>query len=127
MKHSHICGGDADSLETIMLQGGDVSVRENLLHAFRHLRTHDPRVLWVDTLCIDQSNVRERNHQVGQMASIYSKAQVVLVWLGEGGIDSDRAMNLLQESYEFLLSLEGGPTSYPSPTAGLTQNDKMTK
>lgn len=49
------------------------------------------------------------------------------MWLGDGGIDSDRAMNLLQESYEFLLSLEGGPTSYPSPTASLTQNDKMTK
>lgn len=38
--------------------------------------------LWIDAICIDQSQVKERNHQVAMMGKIYSRAQRVLVWLG---------------------------------------------
>ncbi|KAH7396758.1 heterokaryon incompatibility protein-domain-containing protein [Phaeosphaeria sp. MPI-PUGE-AT-0046c] len=38
--------------------------------------------LWVDAICIDQSNVHERNDQVAQMRDIYSSAESVIVWLG---------------------------------------------
>lgn len=38
--------------------------------------------LWIDAICIDQSQVEERNHQVAMMGDIYSKARSVLVWLG---------------------------------------------
>lgn len=38
--------------------------------------------LWVDAVCIDQSNVQERNDQVAQMRDIYSSAESVIVWLG---------------------------------------------
>ncbi|CAN9172511.1 unnamed protein product [Alternaria alternata] len=38
--------------------------------------------LWIDAICIDQSQVEERNHQVAMMGKIYSRAQKVLVWLG---------------------------------------------
>jgi hypothetical protein len=37
---------------------------------------------WIDALCIDQSNVSERNHQVAQMSQIYSNAWRVISWLG---------------------------------------------
>ena len=39
--------------------------------------------LWVDALCIDQSEVLERNHQVQQMGWIYSNAAQVISWLGD--------------------------------------------
>jgi len=39
--------------------------------------------LWIDAICIDQIDVLERNHQVALMGQIYSKAQAVLMWLGE--------------------------------------------
>ncbi|KAF0330067.1 heterokaryon incompatibility protein [Colletotrichum asianum] len=39
--------------------------------------------LWIDAICIDQSDISERNSQVLRMSSIYSSAQEVLVWLGE--------------------------------------------
>lgn len=39
--------------------------------------------IWVDQVCIDQLNVAERNHQVAMMASIYSSAERVVVWLPE--------------------------------------------
>ena len=43
---------------------------------------HSPRTLWVDALCIDQDSIWEKNHQVAQMGSIYSKAIEVITWLG---------------------------------------------
>ncbi|KAL3291763.1 HET-domain-containing protein [Colletotrichum asianum] len=39
--------------------------------------------LWIDAICIDQSDISERISQVLRMSSIYSSAQEVLVWLGE--------------------------------------------
>lgn len=39
---------------------------------------------WIDAICIDQSNVSERNHQVQQMGTIYRNADQVICWLGSG-------------------------------------------
>lgn len=39
------------------------------------------RVLWVDALCINQSDEQERSHQIALMADIYRKASKVLIWL----------------------------------------------
>lgn len=36
---------------------------------------------WIDAICIDQANYRERHHQVQQMGSIYRLAQEVVIWL----------------------------------------------
>jgi len=38
---------------------------------------------WIDSICIDQSNVRERNHQIKMMKSIYTRAAFTLAWLGD--------------------------------------------
>lgn len=60
-------------------------VTPNLLEALRRIRKQDePRTLWVDVLCIDQSDLVELGIQVRQMRDIYAKARRVIVWLGEG-------------------------------------------
>jgi hypothetical protein len=38
--------------------------------------------IWIDAICIDQSNMSERNDQVALMGALYSRADRVLVWLG---------------------------------------------
>ncbi|VUC30278.1 unnamed protein product [Clonostachys rosea] len=43
----------------------------------------DYQPLWVDALCINQSDIEERNSQVGMMRSIYSQAMLVFIWMGE--------------------------------------------
>lgn len=59
-------------------------VTANCEAALRRLRHEDiPRRVWIDALCIDQSNIVERNTQVGLMAQIYQKAAQVVVYLGE--------------------------------------------
>jgi hypothetical protein len=40
------------------------------------------RLLWIDQICINQTSVEEKNHQVAIMGEIYSKARRALVWLG---------------------------------------------
>jgi hypothetical protein len=61
----------------------DFQVTRNLEEALRALRfTSEARRLWVDAICINQMNDKEKTHQVGQMNLIYSSAQQVVVWLG---------------------------------------------
>lgn len=38
--------------------------------------------IWIDAICIDQSNVPERIHEVRSMFKIYSEASICVVWLG---------------------------------------------
>jgi hypothetical protein len=42
-----------------------------------------PLHLWIDALCINQDDLQERNEQVPLMGRIYSKAETVLIHLGE--------------------------------------------
>ncbi|KAK7701641.1 hypothetical protein SLS64_010089 [Diaporthe eres] len=40
------------------------------------------RYFWIDAICVDQSNVLERNAQVSIMGDVFRAAQSVTVWLG---------------------------------------------
>ncbi|KAH8665930.1 heterokaryon incompatibility protein-domain-containing protein [Tricladium varicosporioides] len=73
-------------------------VKSNLHSAL--LRFRDPELdvlLWIDAICIDQSNIEEKNEQVARMAEIYHHAKHVRVWLGEAADDSDVAMNWIRK------------------------------
>jgi len=37
---------------------------------------------WADGICIDQSNLKERGHQVALMGQLYRKATLVCSWMG---------------------------------------------
>jgi hypothetical protein len=74
-------------------------VTQNLEAALRHLRhRQQERMLWVDALCINQEDgSEEKGPQIQQMDLIYSKAQVVIVFLGEASDDSTMAMKFIKE------------------------------
>jgi hypothetical protein len=65
-------------------------------------------LLGVDRVCINQSNVTERNHQVSIMADIYRSAEGVYAWLGRGDEDTSYAMEHIRDhptpETEFVLS-----------------------
>lgn len=75
---SYEWGSENSTNFSITIGEVEVSVRENLYWALWHLREASvDRILWVDALCIDQGNERERNHQVSICfisASIESQA-----------------------------------------------------
>ncbi|KAI1347733.1 heterokaryon incompatibility protein-domain-containing protein [Xylaria sp. FL0043] len=71
-----------------------------------------PTSFWIDAICIDQSNVHERNHQVGLMKQIYANATKVYVWLGREAENSDIAMRFVTAQAAKPLRSRG-PGYYP--------------
>ncbi|KAH6629704.1 heterokaryon incompatibility protein-domain-containing protein [Boeremia exigua] len=67
---------------TVFVNGHLSLVSYNLfsfLETYR-LETQD-EYLWIDQICIAQSNTEERNHQVALMSQIYRRCRCTIVWL----------------------------------------------
>lgn len=65
--------------------------------ALRRLRkTDEPLRIWIDALCINQDDLPERSQQVSLMRDIYSRAQSVHIWLGEGDTAVDTCLRLIR-------------------------------
>ena len=72
-------------------------IYQNLACALRYLRyINQVRIFWIDAVCINQSNVPERNKQVKRMANIYKLAYRVVAWLGIEEYNSTQAIATLQ-------------------------------
>lgn len=75
-------------------------VSSNITDALQKLRyAKERRAIWIDQLCINQDDDKERASQVSMMAEIYSKAFQVHVWLGKGNMRTNHAMSLLRDIY----------------------------
>ena len=102
--------GDPSCTCPILLDGNIFQVTLNLERALRHLRysRREALVLWIDSICIDQRNIEERNSQVMLMGSIYRRARGVLAWLGEGTTNSSVAIGFLKRLNDEFTLLEQG-------------------
>lgn len=93
--------GLPDVRENIVVNGRPLSVTVNLYLALQQLRQRDEdRILWIDAVCINQKNLKERSHQVQQMGEIYKQADRVVFWLGSGTDETNvfmKSMELLQK------------------------------
>ncbi|KAL7900363.1 hypothetical protein HDV63DRAFT_370944 [Trichoderma sp. SZMC 28014] len=93
--------GLPDIRETIVVNGRTLSVTVNLYLALQQLRQRDEdRILWIDAVCINQKNLKERSHQVQMMGEIYKQADRVVFWLGSGTDETNvfmKSMQLLQK------------------------------
>lgn len=70
---------------TIYVDGRALGILDNLYEFLAASRSADSDLdLWVDAICIDQSNTQEKNHQVQLMAMIYKHANRTRIWLGRG-------------------------------------------
>ncbi|KAM5383813.1 hypothetical protein ACJZ2D_001802 [Fusarium nematophilum] len=77
-----------------------LKITENCYDALQTCRFQDkPRRLWIDAICINQSDVAERSHQVGMMRYIYSAASRVLIFLSETSAGKDDPDMLIQNPY----------------------------
>ncbi|KAK3896460.1 hypothetical protein C8A05DRAFT_20565, partial [Staphylotrichum tortipilum] len=91
--------GSGDSPKFILIDNREYGVGENLHAALMHLRDgFVDRIVWVDALCIDQTNTEEKSQQVQSMAKIYAKASRVIIWLGEAAATSDQALEDIRMS-----------------------------
>jgi hypothetical protein len=82
----------------ISVDGQSFQPTANLEAALRQLRSqNDELVIWIDAICIDQSNTKERNEQVGKMRLIYNGAEVVRIWLGESYDQSGKVFGFIRK------------------------------
>ncbi|KAJ2900610.1 hypothetical protein MKZ38_002309 [Zalerion maritima] len=111
---SYVWGRTGRKVEMVKMYFDDkvLHVGKNLDSALRHMRRKDRAVfLWVDAICIDQSNVQERNHQVQQMRDIYSSARETVIYIGDQTGDNTglSAWNFLERRAKWALNNNGDP------------------
>ncbi|KAI1125119.1 HET-domain-containing protein [Nemania abortiva] len=75
--------GDLIDPEYVFLDGGvPIPVTKNLHSALRSLRLRNGgRKLWIDALCINQSDYEEKKIQLGLMKRVYQQAEKVIAYL----------------------------------------------
>ncbi|ORY09664.1 hypothetical protein BCR34DRAFT_568008 [Clohesyomyces aquaticus] len=80
---------------------GKILITASLESALRRVRKDaSPLRIWVDALCINQSNPLEKSLQIQLMDRIYHTASRVVAWLGTEEDDSRKAMEFLQRISE---------------------------
>ncbi len=103
-------------------------ITQNLATALRHLRFEDRlRVLWIDALCIDQSNLAERSQQVLKMGDIYRMSQRVVAWLGPESEDSSLALDTIARLAPSIEMSRNDPGPRPSATSGFKLNSETAR
>jgi Heterokaryon incompatibility protein (HET) len=86
--------GTPSTNRRIHIEDQQVHIRDNLYRCLRRLRfPHSVRVLWIDAICINQTDLDEKGHQIRLMPKIFKTAEKVLVWVGEAADGSHQLMH----------------------------------
>ncbi|KAH8664372.1 heterokaryon incompatibility protein-domain-containing protein [Xylariales sp. PMI_506] len=103
----------------IAVNGRPFTVKHNLLDALDKLRTHcgefTQHPVWVDAICINQSDVQEKSRQVLRMTDIYLHAEGVVAWLGLNVPEQDSST--LQFNFAMAIAC------WPSESEGLLEGE----
>ena len=85
--------------EKIKIGDHHINITSGLAAAMRHLRSVNQSIfLWIDQICINQPDLKEKETQVPLMGMIYTRATNTLIWLGEEDeSDPHLAVKTLQE------------------------------
>ncbi|KAF2260072.1 hypothetical protein CC78DRAFT_620568 [Lojkania enalia] len=90
--------GQEQADSTLSCNGLPLQVTSNVISILRELQQKESvGVLWIDTICIDQNSIPEKNMQVPRMRSIYQKALHVWIWLGRGTCETEAAFELFYD------------------------------
>jgi hypothetical protein len=85
--------GASSKPQSIYVDTYELPVTANLYAALSHLRDRSfERIIWVDAVCINQEDNKEKEHQIQLIAKVYCQASRVIVWLGEAADKSDQAI-----------------------------------
>ncbi|EQB48552.1 hypothetical protein CGLO_12180 [Colletotrichum gloeosporioides Cg-14] len=110
--------GSSSELHQIEINGQPFFVTQNLHDALQQLSRNGVSVLlWIDAICIEQSDREEKTHQVGMMRDIFSNAATVYIWLGPGTEETDQVMDIVSKY---------GPRLYACNALDLPSNGEKT-
>ncbi|XXG93998.1 hypothetical protein Hte_000249 [Hypoxylon texense] len=92
--------GDPSNTSLIEVDGENIAITKNLEAALRRIRLPETRTLWVDQICINQEDNKEKANQIPLMRQIYSKTKQCLLWFGE--IRSDIQLSDAQSALDVI-------------------------
>jgi hypothetical protein len=94
---SYVWGSRSQTMRRIVLNDLDHEVPGNVYDILLRCSSYlGERLIWIDSICIDQTNNKEKSRQVQRMRDIYWYAGQVLVCLGDTP-GAGAAIQLLQE------------------------------
>jgi ankyrin repeat protein len=105
---------------TIIINGHEVKIRKNLLRFLQQARSLPEPLfdyIWIDALCVNQTNDGERTHQVALMGDIYATAERVIAWLGPAHDSSDQAIEDIQTASPKWTTRKSFPKKWVSPAS----------
>ncbi|KAF6810774.1 heterokaryon incompatibility protein [Colletotrichum sojae] len=109
---SYVWGDCLGNEYTLHCNGCDIPITKNCRDAIASLRSqHADLTIWIDAVCINQGDGKEKTSQIQMMEEIYTWAQAVFVWLGNGNTKSVNAMECLRLASTFRTELPGIPWS----------------
>ncbi|KAF3023091.1 hypothetical protein E8E14_013286 [Neopestalotiopsis sp. 37M] len=86
--------GDVGDAVAIQVNGAPLRISRNLHDGLKELRAQGVQSwLWADQICICQTDLEEKQHQVGMMGKIFGNAELVYAWLGPGSQSIQQAMD----------------------------------
>jgi hypothetical protein len=126
--------------DTIICDDCQLRVTSNVKQALRRIRAHgsmqllrrqqdrsgNPRdgmgPLWIDAICINQDDHKERNSQVRMMGRIFTECLSLVIWLGEPdeGVLGDEQCELLGKLCTVSNGVQWEQGIYPLPGYGKT-------
>ncbi|KAK8097422.1 heterokaryon incompatibility protein-domain-containing protein [Apiospora sp. TS-2023a] len=123
---SYVWGSNADTVEIEVASKRLAITRSVEAMLYRLRQPFNPRTLWIDQLCIDQSNQLEKTSQVQKMRLIYSRCEHVLVWLGHIADeirreDAENALALI----EYMAAFSSGNGSPVRPRPECMESDGL--
>lgn len=92
----------------------ELAITESADSALRGLRhATEPRRLWIDAICINQTDNEEKAVQVRKMNKVYRNAERVLVWLGNDEDDDGLGSRVVAFVRSFNVEIRGYPDVFP--------------
>lgn len=91
------CWGSKGRTHEVQINRSRVSISHGLYLALQELLKQGVTAwLWIDAICIDQSDTAEKTQQVRHMGEIYKKAETVYTYLAETHSNCAVAMELVK-------------------------------
>ncbi|KAM5381714.1 hypothetical protein ACJZ2D_002934 [Fusarium nematophilum] len=88
--------GDCINTLNISLNDDQFPIGPNLHSGLKQLQDSGfESWIWIDSICIQQSDLEEKSWHVQEMGTVFSKAECVYMWLGEGSDATDRSMDFM--------------------------------
>lgn len=109
---SYVWGPQNQSMKVLRTPSGDIRIRDALHTALVGLRKkREPLTLWVDALCINQSDKREKSQQIILLAEIFQRSACTLAHIGGDENHSEAIQMLMQVRAHMVV----GPSSEEWP------------